>query len=91
MRSLPFAQREEVHMQVRRMLEQGLIEPVTDRHSFFDDYQKHNEIIRKDAQPMPRIIKTTDASAGSKWFTKLDLASGYWMVVVDERGHEKPA
>ncbi|KRZ68503.1 hypothetical protein T10_11358 [Trichinella papuae] len=29
MRPLPFAQREEVHMQVRRMLEQGLIEPVT--------------------------------------------------------------
>ncbi|KRZ68513.1 RNA-directed DNA polymerase -like protein [Trichinella papuae] len=56
-----------------------------------DDYQKHSEIIRKDAQPMPRIIKTTDASARSKWFTKLDLASGYWMVVVDERGHEKTA
>ncbi|KRY06856.1 Transposon Tf2-6 polyprotein, partial [Trichinella patagoniensis] len=32
-----------------------------------------------------------DALAGAKWFTTLDLASGYWQVEVDERDREKTA
>ncbi|KRY04970.1 Retrovirus-related Pol polyprotein from transposon, partial [Trichinella patagoniensis] len=32
-----------------------------------------------------------DALAGAKWFTTLDLASGYWQVEVDKRDREKTA
>ncbi|KRX49499.1 Retrovirus-related Pol polyprotein from transposon 17.6, partial [Trichinella sp. T9] len=45
----------------------------------------------EDAQPLPRIDATLDALAGSKWFTTLDLASGYWQVEVDKRDREKTA
>ncbi|KRZ46730.1 Transposon Ty3-G Gag-Pol polyprotein, partial [Trichinella nativa] len=44
---------------------------------FCVDYRELNEVTRKDAQLLPRIDATLDASAGAKWITTLDLASGY--------------
>ena len=54
-------------------------------------YRKVNAITRKDAYPLPRIDDTLDTMAGSKWFTTLDLLSGYWQVEVDEHDREKTA
>ncbi|KRY52588.1 Retrovirus-related Pol polyprotein from transposon [Trichinella britovi] len=87
------------------MLERGLIEPAEGPWSspvvlakkkegssrFCVDYRRLNEVTRKDAQPLPRIDATLDALAGAKWFTTLDLASGYWQVEVDKRDREKTA
>ena len=50
-----------------------------------------NSVTRKDAYPIPRIDDTIDTLSGSKFFTTLDLASGYWQVPVDDDDKEKTA
>ena len=58
---------------------------------FCVDHRKVNAVTRKDAYPLPRIDKTLDTLAGSKWFSTLDLLSGYWQVEVDLNDQEKTA
>ena len=58
---------------------------------FCIDYRKVNSVTRKDAYPLPRIDDTLDTLAGSKWFSTLDLVSGYWQVEVDPQDREKTA
>ena len=55
---------------------------------FCIDYRKVNSVTRKDAYPLPCVDDTLDTLAGSKWFSTLDLLSGYWQVEVnpDDRG-----
>ena len=38
----------------------------------------------KDAYSLPRIEETLDCLNGAKYFTSLDLKSGYWQVEMDE-------
>ena len=38
----------------------------------------------KDAYSLPRIEETLDCLNGGKYFTSLDLKSGYWQVEMDE-------
>ena len=45
---------------------------------FCVDYRKVNAVTWKDAYPLPRIDTTLDTLAGSKWFSTLNLLSGYW-------------
>ena len=45
----------------------------------------------KDAYPLPRIEDNLDALSGAKWFSTMDLASGYWQVGMDPRDKEKTA
>ena len=53
--------------------------------SFCIDYRKLNEVTHKDAYPLPCINATLDTLAGSKWFTTLDLISGYCQVETAEQ------
>lgn len=55
------------------------------------DYRQLNAKTRKDAFPLPRIEETLDALSGAKWFSTLDLASGYNQVLVQEQDREKTA
>jgi len=52
------------------------------------DYRKVNELAWKDAYPLPRV---DDTLAGAKWFSTLDLKSGYWQVEVHENDRDKTA
>jgi hypothetical protein len=47
---------------------------------FCVDYKKLNDRIRKDCFPLLRIDDTLDTLAGAKWFSTLDLKTGYWQV-----------
>ena len=58
---------------------------------FCVDYRKVNGITRKDAYPLPHVDDTLDTLSGSKWFTTLDLISGYWQVELEEKDREKTA
>jgi len=55
------------------------------------DYRKVNAITKKDAYPIPRIDDMLSAMQGAKWFTTLDLASGYWQVEMNPSDQEKTA
>ncbi|CAC5392821.1 Retrovirus-related Pol polyprotein from transposon 297,Retrovirus-related Pol polyprotein from transposon 17.6,Transposon Ty3-I Gag-Pol polyprotein,Transposon Ty3-G Gag-Pol polyprotein,Retrovirus-related Pol polyprotein from transposon 412 [Mytilus coruscus] len=58
---------------------------------FCIDFRKNNVKTEKDCQPIPRIEDTLDTLSGSKWFSTLDMRSGYWQCGLDEKDREKTA
>jgi len=55
------------------------------------DYRKVNDLTIKDAYPIPRIDMCLDCLASASIFSCLDLQSGYWQLLVDERDRPKTA
>lgn len=55
------------------------------------DYRKLNECTRKDAYPLPRIDMCLDCLAVASIFCTMDLQSGYWQIVLEEKDREKSA
>eukprot|EP00731_Ephydatia_muelleri_P023225 Em0015g808a len=102
-RRLPFHQRDMVQKMIKGMLEQGIIEPADGSWSspivlakkkdgsfrFCVDYRRVNDVTKKDVHPIPRIDDALDTLAGAKWFSTIDLASGYWQVEMDPSDKEK--
>jgi hypothetical protein len=58
---------------------------------FCVDYRKLNDVTKKGCFPLPRIDDILDPLAGAKWFSMLDLKSGYWQEALHPDDKEKTA
>jgi hypothetical protein len=104
-RRIPPSQYDEVRQALRDMLDAGaireshspfaspivLVRKKDGSLRMCVDYRKLNNQTVKDSYALPRIEETLDALHGAKWFSSLDLQSGYWQVEVAEEDKFKTA
>ena len=55
------------------------------------DYRDLNDVTVKDAFPIPKKRSEFRCFEGSKYFSSLDLTSGYWQVLVASEDRQKKA
>ena len=101
----PFAVCQEVAKQLHEMQEDGIIQPSNSPWAspivlvkkkdgglrICVDYCALNAVTKADRFPLPRIADLLDQLGRSRFFTPLDLASGFWQVKVGEESREKTA
>ncbi|HBS53814.1 MAG TPA: hypothetical protein DD806_07425 [Flavobacterium sp.] len=99
---LPFSQKTEIENQVQDMLREGKIEPSfspfnspllvvnkkTGEQRVVIDYRKINKNIVADKFPLPRIDDILDQLGRAKFFTVLDLKSGFHQVELEKESRE---
>ena len=104
-RRTPIAFKGEEEKEIQDMLKRGIIRessspwasPIVlvkkkdNTTRFCIDYRKLNMITQKDSYPLPRIQDCLDSLGGAKFFSYMDLASGYWQIPVKEEDKAKTA
>lgn len=102
---IPFAQRSAVDKSIDEMLEADIIRPscspwssplviVTKKDGtarMCVDYRRMNQVTKKDSYPLPDISEMLSSFKNAKYFTTIDLKSGYWQLEVEEQDKEKTA
>ena len=58
---------------------------------FCIDYRALNKVKKRNNFPLPRIDSTLDSLSGTRYFSTMDLMSGYWQCELDEASKEKTA
>lgn len=58
---------------------------------FCIDYRKLNDITVKDVFPLPRTSDLLESFQGTKIFSTLDAAAGYWQIPLEENAVQKSA
>ena len=58
---------------------------------FCVDYRRLNSVSRKDVYPLPRIDDILDTLGQTKFFSSLDLCSGYWQIEMHPDSRSKTA
>jgi transposase InsO family protein len=103
LRRQPPVHQEAINRQLEEWLEQGKISPSQSEWAsnivivkkkdgslrFCVDYRHLNERTIKDSYPLPRIDECLDCLGGAKWFSTMDLRSGYHQVAVAEDDKHK--
>eukprot|EP00731_Ephydatia_muelleri_P001970 Em0001g1970a len=102
---IPQAYRETIQLEVKEMLEAGIIEPSTSDWCapivpvkkkdgtlrLCVDYRRLNAVSESDAYPMPRVDDLIDRLGGVSYITTMDLTRGYWQVPVSPDDKHKTA
>ena len=105
LRNIPSGLLDEVKEHLDHMLNVGAIKPSKSASSstvvlvckkdrglrFCIGFWKLNTQTRKDTFPLPRIHNTIDALSGSKYYTTVDLLSGFWQTPMEESSKQYTA
>ena len=96
-RRVPLHQQEEVRHHIQELLDHDIIAPSNSPWAapivivrkpdksirLCVDYRRLNSVSKKDAFPLPRVDDAIDAVSGARYFSTIDLSSGYWQVELD--------
>ena len=96
---------EELEIQIRELLDQHFIQPSCSPYGVLVifvpkkdghwrmciDYRMLNKQTKKDKYPIPRIDELMDKLGHARYFTKLDLASGYHQIAMTREDMHKTA
>ncbi|KAG1301530.1 hypothetical protein G6F64_011715 [Rhizopus arrhizus] len=94
-----------IEEEVQKMLKSGVIVPSNSdwcspvvlikkpdgSFRFCVDYRGLNKVTKKDKYPLPRIDELLDKLHGAKYFSTIDLKSGYWQLPLDPKDAKKTA
>ena len=103
-RRLPFLMKKQVAAEIRKLLDQDFIEPVTSSPEwlsplvcvpkknwdvrFCADMRKANTAIIRNYYPIPTLDEILYEVNGAKILSKLDLAQGYHQIVLGEKSRD---
>ena len=93
---------EEVRQHIQEMLDGGAIQPsqspwcnavvlVQKKDGtlrFCIDFRRLNARTKKDSYPLPKCPDTVESLVGARYFSTMDLKSGFWQVKVSEESHQ---
>ena len=96
---------QEVKSKLKEMEEKGIIRPSTSPYAsqmvvvrkksgqlrICVDFRALNKVTIDDAFPLPRINEVIDSLKGARYFSTLDLASGYYQLRIAEQDKHKTA
>ncbi|UYV80868.1 hypothetical protein LAZ67_19002048, partial [Cordylochernes scorpioides] len=98
-------ERRAIQREVDKMIKMGVAQPSESPWSspvvlvkkkdgswrFCVDYRRLNRITKKDVYPIPRTDDVLDSLTGAKFYSSMDLRTGYWQIEIDEGDREKTA
>ena len=101
----PIIRRALISEMVNNMRREGIVQPSVSpwaspivlvpkkdgTYRFCVDFRRLNAVTKKDVYPLPRIDDILDTLGESRFFSSLDLASGYWQVELDHESRQKSA